>query len=148
MPMRSFLGNFFVSWFLQKGRAMPQMLLETKAQHARGVVLTKAVIAAAERLGMTAKTLGEIIGVSEATVSRMKRGEFVLEEGSKPFELAALLVRVFRSLDAIVGGEERVARTWLVNANTALGGAPLDRMRSIAGLTDVIAYLDARRAIV
>ena len=127
---------------------MPQIVLETKAQPARGVVLTKAVLAAAERLGMTAKTLGEIIGVSEATVSRMKRGEFVLEEGAKSFELAALLVRVFRSLDAIVGGDERVARAWLLNANTALGGAPLDSMRSVIGLTDVIAYLDARRAVV
>tara|TARA_R110002096_G_scaffold43174_14_gene116403 strand:+ start:584 stop:967 length:384 start_codon:yes stop_codon:yes gene_type:complete len=114
----------------------------------RGIVLTTAVLRAADRLGLSAGHMAKVIGVSPATVSRMRRGGWVLEDGSKPFELAALLVRVFRSLDAIAGGDEAVVRSWMTGVNTALGGRPADKIRTIAGLMDVIAYLDARRAIV
>jgi hypothetical protein len=119
---------------------------KSSARPAEGPVLTKAVVRAADSLDVTARTLAGIIGVSEATVSRMRKGDFALEPGSKPFELAVLFVRLFRSLDAIVGGDETVARAWLKNANSALGGTPEERIRTIPGLVDAIAYLDARRA--
>ena len=113
----------------------------------RGAVLTKAAVRAAERLGLNARALAATTGLSEATVSRMKRGRYVLEDGSKPFELAALLVRVFRSLDAIAGGEDEVVRAWMKNPNSALGGAPIERIVTVSGLVDVVAYLDSRRAV-
>ena len=72
-------------------------------------VVTEAVIRAADQLGVNAKSLSSVLGVSEATVSRMRRKDFLLERGSKPFELGVLFVRLFRSLDAIVGGDETVA---------------------------------------
>lgn len=111
-----------------------------------GGVLTKAVVRAASSLDINGAALAAIIGRSEATVSRMRKGEYVLEKGSKEFELAVLFVRLFRSLDAIVGGDEAVARSWLKNMNTALDGRPIDKIQSVAGLTDAISYLDARRA--
>jgi transcriptional regulator with XRE-family HTH domain len=111
-----------------------------------GAVLTKAALRAADRLGLSGRQLAEIVGVSEATVSRWKRGESLLEPGSKPFELAALLVRTFRSLDAITGGDEAVARRWLASPNTALAARPMERMAQVQGLVDVTTYLDARRA--
>jgi len=111
-----------------------------------GVVLTKAVLRAADRLRLSGRQLAGIVGVSEATVSRWKRGERLLESGSKSSELAALLVRSFRSLDAITGGDEAVARRWLVEPNTALADIPIERMMHVQGLVDVSTYLDARRA--
>ena len=111
-------------------------------------VLTKAVIGAADQLGVSARSLSAILGVSEATVSRMRRSDFLLERGSKPFELGVLFVRLFRSLDAIVGGDQSVAKAWIRNANVALDGRPLEKIATIAGLIDVIAYLDSRRALV
>ncbi len=111
-----------------------------------GAVLTKAALRAADRLGLSGRQLADIVGVSEATVSRWKRGESLLEPGSKPFELAALLVRTFRSLDAITGGDEAVARRWLAAPNTALAARPMERMTQVQGLVDVTTYLDARRA--
>lgn len=113
---------------------------------AAGAVLTKAALRAADRLGLSGRQLADIVGVSEATVSRWKRGESLLEPGSKPFELAALLVRAFRSLDAITGGDEAVARRWLAAPNTALAARPVERMTQVQGLVDVTTYLDARRA--
>lgn len=113
-----------------------------------GQVVTKATVAAAERLGLSARGLAAVIGVSEASVSRMKRLEHHLEKGSKPFELALLLIRLFRSLDAITGGDEGVAKDWMRNPNTMLGGKPAEKIATVTGLTDVLAYLDARRALV
>lgn len=111
-------------------------------------VVAKAALRAAEQLGLSGRTLALVIGVSEATLSRIRSGRAALERGSKPFELAVLFIRMFRSLDAIVGGETAVARAWLQNPNIALGAAPLERIVTIPGLMDVIAYLDARRALV
>jgi hypothetical protein len=111
-------------------------------------VVTKAVLRAATRLGLTNKVLANVVGVSEATVSRMRAGEYELQAGQKPFELALLFVRLFRSLDAIVGGDDAVASAWLKNANTALRDEPLQLIQTVAGLMNVIQYLDSRRAIV
>ena len=113
-----------------------------------GQAVTKAVLRAADAMGLTARRLSAVIGANEPTVSRMKAGSFVLAPQSKPYELAVLLVRLFRSLDAIVGGDSRVMQQWLANPNIALGGKPIDKLQTIAGLTDVLAYLDARRALV
>ncbi|RVD59491.1 DUF2384 domain-containing protein [Mesorhizobium sp. M2D.F.Ca.ET.185.01.1.1] len=118
------------------------------AAAAENAVITKATLRAADLLDITARTLALVIGVSEATVSRMRKQEFLLERGTKPFELAVLFVRLFRSLDAIVGGDETVARAWLKNPNTTLDGTPLEKILTISGLVDVIAYLDSRRALV
>jgi len=114
--------------------------------HEAGDVLTKAALRAADRLGLSDRQLADIVGVSEATVSRWKRGENLLKPGSKPFELAALLVRAFRSLDAITGGDEAVARRWLAAPNTALAARPVERLTQVQGLVDVTTYLDGRRA--
>jgi hypothetical protein len=78
----------------------------------------------------------------------MGSGEYLLAPGEKSFELAVLLVRLFRSVDAIVGGDEETARSWLRSENTALGTAPIEKIQTISGLVDVIAYLDARRAVI
>lgn len=120
----------------------------SRAEISEAQVVTRATVVAAERLGLNARSLASVLGVSEASVSRMKRLDHLLEKGTKPFELALLLIRLFRSLDAITGGDEGVARKWLRNTNTALGGIPADRISTITGLTDVLAYLDARRALV
>lgn len=119
-----------------------------EAPLSQGAVLTKALLRAADRLGVTCATLATVVGLSPASLTRMKKGEFALEAGTKPFELAILFVRLFRSLDAIAGGDERIARAWLTSPNTALDAAPIDKIRTIPGLMDVIAYLDARRAVV
>jgi uncharacterized protein (DUF2384 family) len=111
-------------------------------------IVTTAVLRAADRLNVTNKVLARVIGVSEATVSRMKKGDYPLQAGTKPFELAVLFVRLYRSLDAVVGGDERVAGAWLSNPNIVLQDRPLELIQSVSGLTDVIQYLDSRRAVI
>jgi len=111
-------------------------------------VLTKAALAAANRLAVSNRALAATIGLSEASVSRMGSGAYTLAPGDKAFDLAVLFVRLFRALDAIVHGDEAVARAWLRNENAALGGRPLTLIQSVPGLVHAVAYLDARRALV
>jgi len=114
----------------------------------QAAVVTKATLNAASKLRITNKLLANIIGVSEATVSRMYSGRYLLQPGQKSFELAVLFVRLYRSLDAIVGGDDAVASTWLKSRNTALDGEPIAFIQTVPGLMNVIQYLDARRAVV
>ena len=127
---------------------MPNPRSKAAAAPSEAAVLTKAVLRAAEQLEITNRVLATVIGVSEATVSRMRNGEYELQRGQKAFELAVLFVRLFRSLDAIVGGDRTVASAWLQNENCALDDRPLSLIQTIPGLVNVIEYLDARRAIV
>jgi uncharacterized protein (DUF2384 family) len=109
-------------------------------------VLTKAVLRAADILEVPQRTLAEIIGVSASTVSRAANGGAPVDPDSKAGELARLWVRVFRSLDAIVGSNDVAARAWLNGANAAFGGEkPIDRVRSAEGLIHVLQYLDTAR---
>jgi uncharacterized protein (DUF2384 family) len=127
---------------------MPVTKPNPKPLSSEATVLTKAALRAAEHLGMTNKSLAAVIGVSEATVSRMRAGDYTLQREQKSFELAILFVRFYRSLDAIVGGDEAVARAWLKNPNTALESEPITLIQTVSGLMHAIHYLDARRAIV
>jgi len=111
-------------------------------------VVTKATLRAADRLDIKNNVLARIVGLSEPTISRMRKGQYTLERGQKAFELAVLFVRLFRALDAIVGGDDTVASEWLKNHNTAFNDTPLEIIQSVSGLTNVIGYLDSRRAIV
>jgi hypothetical protein len=118
------------------------------AAPSEGQVVTKGVLRAAGRLGVSNKALAAIIGLSEASVSRMGSGVYTLAPGDKAFDLSVLFLRLFRALDAIVAGDDAAAQAWLRNDNTALGGVPLTMVQSIPGLVHVLAYLDARRGLV
>ena len=107
-------------------------------------VLTKAVLSAAQRLGLRSRELAAILGSSEASVSRLQRGRTIDPE-SKEGELALLLLRLYRSLDALVGGEDAKARAWLHAENEHVGAIPAQRIATVQGLVDVVRYLDAMR---
>jgi len=111
-----------------------------------GLVLSRATVRAAHFLDLAQAELAGVIGVSTATLSRLANGRRQLEPGTKPWQLAALFVRLFRSLDAIVGSDDLAARAWLRSENSALGGVPLKLIRDPAGLVRTVDYLDAARA--
>jgi len=113
----------------------------------RETVLTKAFVRAGERLDVPRAVLARIVGRSEPTLSRMHSGTYRLEEGAKEWELALLFVRLYRSLDSIVGTDE-AARAWFTGRNVALGGVPVELVQTAEGLVRVVHYLDAHRGVV
>jgi hypothetical protein len=123
-------------------RARPQ----PRTAPAPGAVLSKAALRAAGLLGLSSRSLARILGVSEASVSRLAAGARTIDPASKEGELALLLVRVYRSLDALVGTDAAQRRAWLESHNDALNGKPVDLLQRADGLVHVVAYLDAMRA--
>ncbi len=121
-----------------------QVLTQRLTEPDAHAVVAKAALNAAERLGLTNRHLAAVIGLSEATVSRMHRGRGV-DPDSKEGELSLLFVRVYRALDALMGGNDAQSRGWLHARNDHVGGVPAERIRSVEGLVDVIQYLDAMR---
>ncbi|MEN3296962.1 MAG: hypothetical protein V7642_6215 [Burkholderiales bacterium] len=107
--------------------------------------LTKAVVRAAGILQIRQASVARILGVSPATVSRLYAGNYLLSpERGKEWEFALLFVRLFRSIDAILGHGDS-AQKWLAGDNTALNGRPGDLIESTEGLVRVLHYLDAHR---
>lgn len=110
-------------------------------------LLASAALRAASLLEVPQRALADIVGVSASTITRAAQGGSGIDPDSKAGELAMLWVRVFRSLDAIVGSNDAAARSWMHSPNTAFGErTPLTCVRSAEGLIHVLHYLDSARA--
>ena len=117
----------------------PQPAIDAEA------VLSKAVVRAARLLGLTQREVAAVLGVSDATASRLFADKYRLSsERTKEWELARLFVRLFRALDALWGHDE-AARRWLSSENLALAARPVDLIGSVEGLVRVVNYLDNAR---
>ena len=110
----------------------------------RAAVLTKAVLNASDRLGLTQQELAQVLGVSAASASRLRSARQIAPDG-KEGELALLFVRAFRSLDALIGSDGDAARGWLAARCEPLGGTPRKLVTTVTGLCAVVEYLDAMR---
>lgn len=111
-----------------------------------GKVLSNAIGRIAEFWGLTNAKLGAVLGLSESTVSRLRSGKAELDPASKSFEAAQFLLRLFRSLDALLGSDDISARAWLATFNLDLDARPIDLIDSFRGLFTVCDYVDAYRA--
>ena len=120
-------------------RAQPRSKSEPR------LVLTGAVLRASALLDITQSSLAQILGLSPSTVSRMANGAYTLDDQKKEWELGALFVRLFRSLDALIGSNDAASRAWLNGENSGLIGRPADLIRSTEGLVRVVQYLDSAR---
>ena len=114
------------------------------SQPSPGLVLSKAVLSAAERLGLRQSHLAAVLGSSEASISRLQHGR-ELNPDAKEGELGLMFLRLFRSLDSIMGGADDKSRLWMHAYNTHLAGIPAERIQRVEGLVDVVQYLDAMR---
>lgn len=108
-------------------------------------VLTKAVLNIASAYALSGKQLSEILGVSEATSSRLQQGKKQISPYTKEGEMALLLVRIYRSLNALLGNHHDKAKAWLTSYNHHFNRSPLEKIKTITGLVEVVNYLDAMR---
>jgi hypothetical protein len=116
---------------------MPATNPQTKPEP--GDVLAKAARNAAQALGLSQSDLGEAIGRARSSLARP------LDPGSKSGELAALVIRCYRSLFVLTGGEPEAMHHWMATANLHTGGVPREQIKQVQGLVAVTEYLDAVR---
>ncbi|WP_454254777.1 antitoxin Xre/MbcA/ParS toxin-binding domain-containing protein [Pseudomonas sp. Marseille-Q8238] len=116
----------------------------TKPDVDADAVLLKALLNTREQLGLTQQELAGIVGVNRSAISRWGESGG-LRPQSKTGELALLLIRVYRGLYALFGGNLGDMRHFLRSENHHLAGVPLAQMGQIQGLVRVVEYLDAIR---
>jgi hypothetical protein len=107
-------------------------------------VLAKAVLRAADQLGLRQARLADVLGMHRTAVSRMKTAQS-LDPASKQGELALLLVRLARALYALTGGDIEWIRHFMHTPNRVTGGVPAEQIATIQGLVTVLRFVDAMR---
>jgi hypothetical protein len=122
------------------------MLLNVVEAPDKSFVLGKATIRAAYELNLSNAALARVIGLSEPTISRIASGARGISPSSKEGQLALLLVRIFRSLDPLVGSDAQKRHDWLRSQNKALNGTPTSLIETPQGLVTTLSYLDGMRA--
>jgi hypothetical protein len=105
-----------------------------------GRTLTTAYLNAGKALGLSRAALGQVIGKDRSTLARGR-----IDPDSKSGELALLLVRCYRALFVLVGGEPDQMRHWMHTPNRDTGGMPAEQVCTVQGLIRVTEYLDAMR---
>ena len=103
-------------------------------------VLTQALVRAGKELGLTQADVGAIVGRDRTALSRG-----AIEPNSKSGELALLLIRAYRALFVLVGGDAAQMKHWMRTHNLHVGGVPAELVRTVPGLMRVVEYLDAIR---
>lgn len=103
-------------------------------------VLAKAVLKAADHLGLSRTELEQILGRSRSGLTRDG-----LAPDSKAGELAMLLIRIYRALYSLVGGNNAELKHWFGGYNRHLQAVPRDLVLQIEGLVRTLGYLDAMR---
>ncbi|WP_062057953.1 MbcA/ParS/Xre antitoxin family protein [Cellvibrio sp. OA-2007] len=107
-------------------------------------VLAKAVLNAAEQLGLKQSELAAVLGIHRTAVSRLKQNP-ALDPKSKQGELALLLIRIARALFTLTGGDRDWIKHFMHNPNQVTGGVPAQQIESIQGLMQVLNFVDALR---
>jgi hypothetical protein len=106
----------------------------------RSEVLREALVNAGKALGLTQAQLGEVIGRGRTDISRGN-----IDPASKAGELALLVIRCYRALHVLTGGDGDAMKHWMRTENLHTGGIPAEQVRTVQGLVGVLEYLDAIR---
>ena len=102
-------------------------------------VLAKALLNAGKAIGLSQADIGAVVGRDRTSFARG------LDPDNKSGELALLLIRCYRGLFALVGGNPADMRHWMHTENSHTGGVPAEQVKSVQGLAEVLGYLDAIR---
>lgn len=103
-------------------------------------LLAKALINAGKALGLTQTEVAAIVGRNRTSVARDG-----IDPASKAGELALLLIRVYRSVYTLTGGDSKAMAHWFQSPNRYFGAVPRELVHSTEGLVRLVHYLDAMR---
>lgn len=107
-------------------------------------MLTRTLLRACERLGISDQQLAEIIKLDEGTIEAFRLGKAALDDTTESYELAAQIVRIYRSLDILLAGDNVAAKVWLTSPTTGLSRRPIDLLKRQSDIAKVVDYLASR----
>ena len=118
------------------------MNLESKPSESE--VLATALNNLKDILNISNNDISEIIGVHRNTLRNTLNNKKI-DTKSKEGECSLLLIRIYRSLFALNGGNIDAMKHWLRTNNRHIQGVPLETMKTVLGLSRVVNYLDSIR---
>jgi uncharacterized protein (DUF2384 family) len=106
--------------------------------------LTREFFEATDALGLANKEISQILGVSEATISRAKkRSAYFSRTRRHQWAIAELIVKARGELVRIFD-HPRKEKHWFTTYNHHLRALPIDLLHSYEGLVQVLRYLEAQ----
>ncbi|WP_333617010.1 antitoxin Xre/MbcA/ParS toxin-binding domain-containing protein [Acinetobacter variabilis] len=104
----------------------------------RSVILAKAVLKTGAILGIELDQLARVLGVDYTTILQLT----ALNPDSKQGEHAIILIRIFRLLYELNGGDMQWIRLYMNSPNHSTGGIPLQQIQQEIGLIKVLESLE------
>ena len=102
----------------------------------RNLLLVKAALNAAENLDLDEVHLGLVLGLNDTTITQLKvNGE--LDSLSKAGQRALQLIKIFKLLHILSGGDVDWMRHFMQKHNSLTGGVPVEQIKSEEGLVKV-----------
>lgn len=102
-------------------------------------LLSKALRNLGKEMALTLAEIGRVIGKDRSAISRG------IDPSSKAGELSLLLIRCYRSIHVLVGGDTANIQHWMHTENLHTGGIPAEQVQTVSGLMRILEYLDAMR---
>lgn len=106
------------------------------------VLLRKALQRAGEELGLTAQEVAQAVGKSR-TFFEAARAQTRIDPHTR--QMIALVLRLHRSLSALVGDDLTLMQHWMATPNRHTGGCPREQLQDPEQLVELVHYLDAMR---
>jgi len=106
----------------------------------RRKILKKAVIKAADILGLTDDEFLKILKIKRSTIVQLKNDNF-LESNLLDEELAILFVSIFYLLHELSGGDVDWIRHFMRSYNKLIGTSPLKQIQNLDGLVKLYKLL-------
>lgn len=105
------------------------------------MVLAKAVLRAAEQLGLSQTALAEVLGVHRTIITQLKKNRR-LDPNAKQGELTLLLIRLARALFVLTGGDQQWIQHFMRTNNRITCGIPAEQVTRLEGLFAVLRFVD------
>ena len=124
--------------FKQVGPPLSVMYTTSEKTAKQKMILAKAVLAAAKRLGLAQDQLALTLNIdSVKTLTSLE-----LDPTSKQGEIALTLIRITTSLDALTGGDTAWMQHFIKSPNKLLSGIPIEQIQNPQGLASVLQLVE------
>lgn len=115
---------------------------EIKHEQSETQIVAKALINTKLELSLTTDIVGLIIGADSSTINHIIQNKDMPK--NQVYEAAVLLIRLYRSLHARLGGDKGAMMHWLNSNNKDFNGEkPVDVIKSQTGLVEIVHFLEA-----
>lgn len=102
-------------------------------------VLATATQRAGHALGLSTAQTAAIVG---CTLTDFTNG---LDPQSEPGRRALILIRIYQSLEVLVGGDSQLLQQWMTGNNQGIQGVPSEQIQTPEGMATILSYLEAMR---